>query len=191
MEDELISLDAIALGELVRKKKVKPTELLEVTIQRIEKINPKLNAVIHKMYDPARETAANWDTAIQKGKAEGVIFCGVPLLLKDLVAEYKGVSFHEGSRAVKGYVSKIDSELVKRHKAGGLVIVGKTNTPEFGALPTTEPILYGPTHNPWDPSLTPGGSSGGSAASVAAGVVPMAHGNDGGGSIRIPASCCG
>jgi len=191
MEDELISLDAIALGELVRKKKVKPTELLEVTIQRIEKINPKLNAVIHKMYDPARETAVNWNNAIQKGNAGGVIFCGVPFLLKDLVAEYKGVSFHEGSRAVKGYVSKIDSELVKRQKAGGLVIVGKTNCAEFGALPTTEPILYGPTHNPWDRSLTPGGSSGGSAASVAAGVVPMAHGNDGGGSIRIPASCCG
>jgi amidase len=191
MKDELISFDAIALGELVHKKEIKPTELLEVTIQRIEKINPKLNAVIHKMYDQARETAANRNTLIQKGKAEGVIFCGVPFLLKDLVAEYKGAPFHEGSRAVKGYVSKIDSELVKRQKAGGLVIVGKTNTPEFGALPTTEPILYGPTHNPWDPSLTPGGSSGGSAACVAAGVVPMAHGNDGGGSIRIPASCCG
>jgi len=107
MKDELISLDAIALGELVRKKEIKPTELLEVTIQRIEKIDPKLNAVIHKMYDQARETAANWTTAIQEGKAEGVIFCGVPFFLKDLVAEYKGVPFHEGSRAVKGYISKI------------------------------------------------------------------------------------
>jgi amidase len=148
MKDELTSFDAIALGELVRKKEVKPTELLEITIQRIEKINPKLNAVIHKIYDRARETAANWGTAIQNGKAEGVIFCGVPFLLKDLVAECKGAPFHEGSRAVKGYVSKLDSELVQRQKAGGLVIVGKTNTPEFGALPTTEPILYGPTHNP-------------------------------------------
>jgi len=191
MADEFIGCDAIGLGELVRKKEIKPAELLEVTIQRVEKMNPKLNAVIHKMYDQARETAANWSVAIQKGKAEGVIFCGVPFLMKDLFAEYKGAPFHEGSRAVKGYVSKIDSELVKRQKAGGLVIVGKTNAAEFGALPTTEPILYGPTHNPWDPSLTPGGSSGGSAASVAAGVVPMAHGNDGGGSIRIPASCCG
>ena len=159
MKEELISFDAIALGELVRKKELKPTELLEITIQRIEKINPKLNAVIHKMYDQARETAANWSAAIQKGNAEGVIFCGVPFFLKDLVAEYKGAPFHEGSRPVKGYISKVDSELVKRQKAGGLVIVGKTNAAEFGALPTTEPILYGPTHNPWDPNLTPGGSS--------------------------------
>ena len=191
MKDQLIGFDAVALGEFVRKTELKPTELLEIVIQRIEKLNPKLNAVIHKMYDQARETAKSWEVMIGKGKAKDVIFCGVPFLLKDLVAECKGAPFYEGSRAVKGYVSKIDSELVKRHKAGGLVIVGKTNTPEFGALPTTEPILYGPTHNPWDPSLTPGGSSGGSAAAVAAGIVPMAHGNDGGGSIRIPASCCG
>ncbi len=186
MKDELISLDAIALGELVHKKEVKPTELLEAAIQRIEKTNPKLNAVIHKMYDQARETAANWDTQAHKRNAEGAVFRGVPFLLKDLIAEYKGAPFHEGSRAVQGYVSKIDTELVKRQKAAGLVIVGKTNTPEFGAAPTTEPLLYGPTHNPWDPSLTPGGSSGGSAAAVAAGIVPMAHGNDGGGSIPHP-----
>ncbi len=191
MKDELIGHDAIQLGKLVRKKEIKPTELIEITIQRIEKINPKLNAVIHKMYEQAMETATSWEAKVHKGEAEGVIFCGVPFLLKDLVAECKGASFHEGSQAVKGYISKIDSELVKRQKSGGLVILGKTNAAEFGALPTTEPILYGPTRNPWDPSLTPGGSSGGSAASVAAGVVPMAHGNDGGGSIRIPASCCG
>ena len=148
MKDDLFDYDGVALGELVRKKEVKPTELLEVTIQRIEKINPKLNAVIHKMYDQSRETAENWNTQVQKGGAEGVIFCGVPFLLKDLLAEYKGAPFQEGSRAIKGYVSKIDTELVKRHKTGGLVIVGKTNTPEFGALPTTEPILYGPTRHP-------------------------------------------
>jgi len=121
------------------------------------------------MYDQARETVANWETKVHKGSVEGAIFCGVPFLLKDLVAEYKGAPFHEGCRAVTGYVSKIDTELVKRQKAAGLVIMGKTNTPEFGAAPTTEPILYGPTHNPWDLSLTPGGSSGGSAAAVAAG----------------------
>jgi amidase len=182
MTDELMGHDAISLGELIRKGEVRPEELLEITIERIERINPGMNAVIHKLYDQAREAAAK--------PVEGV-FGGVPFLLKDLVAEYKGAPFHEGSRAVSGYVSKLDSELVRRQKASGLIIVGKTNTPEFGCLPTTEPDLYGPTINPWDPEVTPGGSSGGSAAAVAAGIVPMAHANDGGGSIRCPASCCG
>jgi len=191
MTDELIGYDTIELGEMIRKGEVKPTEVIEVTIERIERVNPKLNAVIHKMYDQARDRAAKWDSRIESREAVDIAFCGIPFLLKDLVAEYKGAPFHEGSRAVKGYVSKLDSELVKRHKAAGLITVGKTNTPEFGALPTTEPILYGATVNPWDPSLTPGGSSGGSAAAVATGIVPMAHGNDGGGSIRCPASCCG
>jgi len=183
MTDELINYDAIALGKFVRKGEVKPIELIEVTIERIERVNPKLNAVIHKMYDQAREAA-------ETGTLEGV-FSGVPFLLKDLVAEFKGAPFEEGSRAVLDHVSKVDSELVKRQKAAGLIIVGKTNASEFGLLPTTEPELRGPTLNPWKPDLTPGGSSGGSAAAVAAGIVPMAHGNDGGGSIRCPASCCG
>lgn len=183
MADELIGYDAIALGEMIQKGEIGPTELLEAIIKRIERVNPKLNAVIHKMYDQAREIAER--------RPAGGLFGGVPFLLKDLIAEYKGVPFHEGSLAVKGYISKIDTELVRRLKAEGLIIVGKTNTPEFGFVPTTEPSLYGATVNPWDPTLTPGGSSGGSAAAVAAGIVPMAHGNDGGGSIRIPASCCG
>jgi len=191
MTSELTGYDAIALGELTRKGEISPGELLDVTIQRIEKLNPKLNFLIHKNYEQARETAENLGAKIKNGETEGGIFCGVPFLLKDLLAECKGTPFVEGSRAVVGYVSKLDTELVRRHKSSGLVIVGKTNTPEFGAMPTTEPALYGPTANPWDPSLTPGGSSGGSAAAVAAGIVPMAHGNDGGGSIRIPASCCG
>jgi amidase len=191
MKDELIDFDALAIGELIRKREIKPDEVLENTIERIERINPKLNAVIHKIYDEARETAENWSSEIRTEKVADVVFCGVPFLLKDLLAECKGAHFHEGSLAVKGYISKLDTELVKRQKASGLIIVGKTNTPEFGCLPTTEPVLYGPTVNPWDPNLTPGGSSGGSAAAVAAGIVPMAHGNDGGGSIRIPASCCG
>jgi len=191
MNDDLIGYDAIALGKLIRDGKVKPTELLELTIQRIEHLNPKLNAVIHKMYDQARAIARDCDSRSHRSASPETIFYGAPFLLKDLVAEYKGTPFHEGSRAVEGYVSKLDTELVKRQKAVGLIVVGKTNTPEFGLLPTTEPELYGPTVNPWDPTLTPGGSSGGSAAAVAAGIVPMAHGNDGGGSLRIPASCCG
>ena len=191
MKDELIDHDAVALGELVRKREFTSTELIDLAIERIERINPKLNAVIHKLYDQARAAAAVWDSDVKAGTAIGAVFCGVPFLIKDLVAEYQGAPFHEGSRAVKGYVSKQDSELVRRQKASGLVIVAKTNTPEFGAMPTTEPVVHGPTANPWDPRLTPGGSSGGSAAAVAAGIVPMAHGNDGGGSIRIPASCCG
>jgi len=191
MTDEFIGYDGIALGELTRRSEISPIELLNVIIQRIEEFNPKLNAVIHKMYDQASETAKKLSSEIKTGKANNAIFFGVPFLLKDLLAECKGTPFVEGSRAVTGYVSNLDSELVRRHKASGLVIVGKTNTPEFGAMPTTEPAVYGPTANPWDPTLTPGGSSGGSAAAVAAGIVPMAHGNDGGGSIRIPASCCG
>ena len=191
MTDELLGCDAIALGELIRKGEISPVELLDITIERIEELNLKLNAVIHKLYDQARETARNRSSEIRAGKAGDAVFCGVPFLLKDLLAEYKGAPFVEGSRAVTGYVSKLDSELVRRQKASGLVIVGKTNTPEFGAMPTTEPALYGPTVNPWDPTLMPGGSSGGSAASVVTGIVPMAHGNDGGGSIRTPASCCG
>lgn len=189
--EELIGYDAVALGDLIHKGEITPVELLDSTIQRIEKVNPQLNAVIHKMYDQARELAESWSAKLVREQAEGVLFCGVPFLLKDLLAEYKGAPFWEGSRAVKGYISKVDGELVVRQKAAGLIIVGKTNTPEFGGLPLTDSALFGPALNPWDTSLTPGGSSGGSAVAVAAGIVPMAHGNDGGGSIRIPASCCG
>ena len=189
--DELVGYDAVGLSELIRKGEITPAELLETTIKRIEKLNPKLNAIIHKLYDQARTAAANLSSDIKGTKTKDSAFGGIPFLLKDLIAECKGTPFNEGSSAVQGYISKLDSELVKRHKASGLIIVGKTNTPEFGILTTTEPFLHGPTVNPWDPSLTPGGSSGGSAAAVSAGIVPMAHGNDGGGSIRIPASCCG
>jgi amidase len=191
MTDDLVRFDAIGLGELIRKGELKSSELLEVTIRRIEDMNPKLNAVIHKLYDQAREIAAACDTRTNLTATPQAVFYGVPFLLKDLIAEYAGAPFNEGSRAVRGYVSKLDSELVKRQKAAGLVVVGKTNTPEFGLLATTEPVLFGPSRNPWDVSRTTGGSSGGSAAAVAAGIVPMAHGNDGGGSIRVPASCCG
>jgi amidase len=191
VKDELIGYDGVGLGELIRAGQVTALELVELTIQRIEKVNPQLNAVVHKMYDEARRAAREQDVSGAAKRDPRSPFCGVPFLLKDLIAECTGTPFSEGCRAVDGYVSRIDSELVRRYKAGGLIMVGKTNTPEFGLLPTTEPALFGPTVNPWDPHLTPGGSSGGSAAAVAAGIVPMAHGNDGGGSIRIPSSCCG
>jgi amidase len=162
---------------------VKPLELVEAAIARIERLNPRLNAVVAPMYDEARRRAGH--------ELDGP-FAGVPFLLKDLLAEYAGAPTTEGSRFLSGhYTAAADSELVARIKRAGLVVLGKTNTPEFGILPTTEPRLFGPARNPWDPTRTPGGSSGGSAAAVAAGLVPMAHANDGGGSIRIPASCCG
>ena len=189
--DEWTVYDAVQLGILIRKGEINPLDLLNKTIERIERVNPQLNAVVHKLYDLARLEAEKWSAENRAEKTRNAVFAGVPFLLKDLIAEYNGTPVQEGSRAVRGYVSKQDTELVKRQRAGGLVIVGKTNSPEFGCLPTTEPLLHGPTHNPWNPALTPGGSSGGAAAAVAAGIVPMAHGNDAGGSIRIPASCCG
>ncbi len=191
MKIELVENDAIGLGKMVRDGEIKPSELVEMTIERIEYINPKLNAVIHKMYDGARKKAELMDKEIASGKKPESKLYGVPFLLKDLLAEYEGAPYNEGSAALKGYIAKSDTDLVTRHKAAGLIVVGKTNTPEFGLVPTTEPILHGSTKNPWNPELSSGGSSGGSAVAVATGIVPMAHGNDGGGSIRIPSSCCG
>jgi amidase len=175
--------DGLGLAELVRKKEVKPSELVEEAISRIEKLNPQLNAVIYKMYELARKAA---DVELPDGP-----FKGVPFLMKDILMAYAGVPLTMGSRFFKDFVPDHDSELVKRFKAAGIIVVGKTNTPEFGLVPITEPELFGPTNNPWDLSRTPGGSSGGSAAAVAARMVPLAHASDGGGSIRMPASCCG
>ncbi len=175
--------DGIGLAELVRKKEVSPADICEEAIERIERLNPGLNAVITPMYDLARK-------AIESGLPEGP-FTGVPFLLKDLIAAYAGVPLTGGSRAYRNYIPEEDCELVKRFKKAGLVIAGKTNCPEFGLLGVTEPELFGPTRNPWDTGRTPGGSSGGSAAAVASGMVPIASGGDGGGSIRIPSSHCG
>jgi amidase len=183
LSSEIAELDAIAQAELVRRRDVAPIDLVDAAIARIEKINPQINAVITPLFERARDAARG-------GVADGP-FRGVPYLLKDLLALYEGAPLNAGSASMRGFVPDHDSELVARLKRAGLIIVGKTNTPEFGLLPTTEPRLFGPTRNPWDTGRIAGGSSGGSAAAVASGMVAMAHANDGGGSIRIPASCCG
>jgi amidase len=183
LSNELALLDATAQADLVRRRQVKPIELVDAAIARIERLNPMLNAVVTPLFESARTVA--------RGTLPEGPFRGVPFLLKDLFASYAGVRMTAGSAFLRDFVPDHDSELVLRLKRAGLIIVGKTNTPEFGLLPTTEPRLFGPSRNPWDPSRTTGGSSGGSAAAVAAGMVAMAHGNDGGGSIRLPASCCG
>jgi amidase len=174
--------DALGLAALVAKKKVKPSELLEEAISRAEKLNPKLNAIIYKDYDNARSRA--------KGKLRGP-FAGVPFLLKDIFALTTTMPTRQASAFMPAAPWPHNSLLVERFLAAGLVPFGKTNVPEFGIVATTEPKLYGAAHNPWNLDHSTGGSSGGSAAAVAAGIVPMAHANDGGGSIRIPASACG
>jgi amidase len=175
--------DALGLADLVKEGQVHPIELVDEAIRRIEVVNPTLNAVVVPMFDEARRVA--------RGPLPDGPFRGVPFLLKDLRSAYKGFPMRAGSRLLADYVPTYDGELVKRYRQAGLVIAGRTSTPEFGILPVTEPDLHGPTRNPWDPSRTPGGSSGGAATVVAAGIVPAAQGGDGGGSIRIPASCCG
>lgn len=175
--------DAVGLAGLVRNGDVTPAELVDAAIERIERLNPRLNAVVHTSFERAREEAA--------GPLPHGPFRGVPFLLKDLLAADAGQPLTSGSRFTRDYVPSQDSELVRRYKASGLIIVGRTNTPELGLLPYSEPELFGPARNPWDLSRTPGGSSGGSGAAVAARIVPAASGGDGGGSIRIPAACCG
>ncbi len=179
---ELSLLDAFAQAELVRRREVSAVELVEAAIARIEALNPALNAVVATTYDEALERAA--------GPLHGP-FAGVPFLLKDLAAERAGTVLTDGSRLLAGQVSTSSSEVVARFERAGLVVLGRTSSPEFGMLPTCEPLLYGPTRNPWSPDHSTSGSSGGSAAAVASGMVPMAHGNDAGGSLRYPASACG
>ena len=176
-------LDATDQAALVSRGQVKAIELVDAAIDRIERLNPALNAVITEMYEQSRQAAVG---PIPEGP-----FAGVPFLLKDVLAEYAGVRCTASSAFLRDHVSDADTELVKRYKRAGLITVGKTNTPELAIGVSTEPRLFGAVHNPWDVGRTAGGSSGGSAAAVAAGMVPMAHGNDAGGSIRIPASCCG
>jgi amidase len=180
---EYASYDGLGLAALVAKKKIKPIELLDEAIARAEALNPKLNAIVYKDYDRARAAA--------KGKPPKGAFTGVPFLLKDIFALAEGVPTRQASRFFPPVPWPHDSYLTARFRQAGLIPFGKTNVPEFGLVPTTESRLYGPAHNPWDLTRSTGGSSGGSGAAVAAGIVPLAHANDGGGSIRIPASCCG
>jgi Asp-tRNA(Asn)/Glu-tRNA(Gln) amidotransferase A subunit family amidase len=180
---EYDSYDAAGLAELVRKKEVSAGELLSEAIERCDRVNPRLNAVIHRCDSEAERSASSADPSRP--------LAGVPFLIKDLGPALAGAPLTSGSRLFARYVPTEDGEIVKRFKAAGLTIFGKTNIPEFGLVPATESELHGPCRNPWDINRTPGGSSGGAASAVAAGIVPVAHASDGGGSIRIPASCCG
>ena len=178
-------LDATAQAELVRSGKASALELVDDAIARVEKLDPELNAVIHPRFDRARDEA--------RGPLPDGPFRGVPLMVKDLLAAMEGEPHHEGMKFLRDAGNRADhtDALAQRYLDAGFVCIGRTNTPELGIVPTTEPEAYGPTRNPWDTSRTTGGSSGGSAAAVASGMVAVAHANDGGGSIRIPASCCG
>jgi amidase len=184
MTDRFQWLDAVAQAELVRTGEVTPGELVEAAIARAERVNPALHAILTPLYEKAR--AAAQDPGLPGGPLHGV-----PFLLKDLMGYSAGDPYHMGMAALRDFVAPHDTYLAQKIRAAGLVVIGKTNVPELGTIPSTEPLAYGPSHNPWDPTRSPGGSSGGSAAAVAAGVVPVAHANDGGGSIRIPASVCG
>ncbi len=185
MTDDYESHDALGLAELVTKGDATPVELVDAAIDRIEARNAAINAVTVRQFETARKQASNPD------KLPDGPFRGVPYMLKDLGYEEAGVNCTHGSRAYKDLVASVDIEMVARLKAAGLIIVGRTSSPEGGLCGTTEPILHGPCRNPWNTTRTPGGSSGGSGAVVAAGIVPAASASDGGGSIRIPASCCG
>jgi amidase len=179
------SMDATAQAELVRSGEASPAELVEEAIAKVEEVNPQINAVIHELFDEGRAEA--------EGELPDGPFKGVPFLFKDLGAAYAGQPLHMGMQALKDadFRAPADTYLAERFRAAGFVVIGKTNTPELGILPTTEPDAYGPTRNPWDLERTAGGSSGGSGAAVASGMVAAAHANDGGGSIRIPASING
>ena len=181
--EEYARHDAVGLADLVRRREASPGELLDAAISRIEAADPAINAVVRKRYDAARAEAQRVDPQAP--------LAGVPFLVKDLIATIAGEPTGHGNRLLAGLPMPLDSELIRRYRAAGLVIAGRTNTPELGLAPYTEPALFGPTRNPWALDRSPGGSSGGSAAAVAARMVPMASGGDGGGSIRIPASCCG
>src|SRR5215813_15658848 len=187
---ELANYDALGLAELIRKKQISPLELVDDVIGRVERVNPKINAVLTKLFDVEKARGR-----AKQGIGDGP-FAGVPGMLKNLT-QYKDARIDAGSRLYARYIEKkgnvvqVNSPLIDAMERSGMIIAGVTNSPELGLIDTTEPVLYGATRNPWNTDYTAGGSSGGSAAAVAAGIVPLAHGSDAGGSIRIPACQCG
>lgn len=199
LADDTRWLDATAQAELVARGDVSSTELIDAAIERIDRSDTEINAVVLHWYERARLQANAIDASgsatapAGDGSGDRPRFLGVPFLLKDLWAPEAGMPMTNGNAALKEAmpIAEHDSTLVARFRDAGLINLGRTNSPELGSLPVTEPIAHGPTRNPWNTDHTPGGSSGGSGAAVAAGMVPIAHASDGGGSIRIPASCCG
>jgi amidase len=190
MSDDVVWLSATEQADLLRRREISSTELTQAYLDRIGKLNPQLAAYVTVCPDEALVTARRADDQLASAGAPDAPFLGVPISIKDL-AETRGIRTTFSSRAFADYVPDFDTAVVRRLKQAGFVMLGKTNTPEFGNLSFTESILNGTCRNPWDTSRTPGGSSGGAAAAVAAGLCPIAHGSDGGGSIRTPASCCG
>ncbi|MFM0740100.1 amidase family protein [Paraburkholderia xenovorans] len=194
MQSDYLAHDAIGLAELVRTRQASARELLDIAIARTEAVNPAINAIVLKDYDAARQRASQSDSNRPNDTTDTSAqdaLNGVPFLIKDLGAPVAGLRMAMGSRHYRHFVPEVDAPVVTLAKAAGLNIFAKTSTSELGQMPYTEPELFGPCRNPWNLDHTPGGSSGGAAAAVAAGIVPLAHASDGGGSIRIPASCCG
>jgi amidase len=180
---EYAAHDALGLAELVARGEVTPRELAEAAFAAIDAVNGEVNCVLQTLHEEAASAV--------EGDLPAGVFRGVPLAIKEFVLHARGVRFDMGSRFAQGFVARADSELMTRFRRAGLVLVATTQTPEFAYSPTTESVLHGTVRNPWDPTRIAGGSSGGSGAAVAAGIVPIAYGNDGGGSIRVPAACDG
>ena len=191
--DDTRWLDATAQAELISTREATSTELVEASIERIERLDGEINAVVMRWFERARHQAEAFDDLPLADEHRSTPFAGVPFLLKDLGCNVAGLPVTSGNQAARNEppLATNDSNLTVHFRDAGLITLGRTNSPEFGSLPVTEPEAYGPTRNPWNTGHTPGGSSGGAAAAVAAGMVPIAHASDGGGSIRIPASCCG
>ena len=184
-DSELSRLDSYGLAEVIRSGDVSPVEAVQASINRIERLDGKLNAVVTERFERALEDAA--------GEIPDGPFKGVPFILKDLWTSSANEPMHLGNKALKemNYISPVESDLARRYREAGFIVVGRSNTPEFGLVGTTEPESYGPSRNPWNTDYGTGGSSGGAAAAVASGMVPSANASDGGGSIRIPAAMCG